>query len=86
MYFIILRTYEQHKLENISKRKMKCLTLNNRLIPGINTGWLRFSDIHNMHAQNSQMKLTVPFSSLVNFILRWRTKTKRLFSQKQDKT
>ena len=49
MYFIILRTYEQHKLENISKRKMKCLTLNNRLIPGINTGWLRFSDIHNMH-------------------------------------
>ena len=41
MYFIILRTYEQHKLGNISKRKMKCLTLNNRLIPGINTGWLR---------------------------------------------
>ena len=71
MYFIILRTYEQHKLENISKRKMKCLTLNNRLIPGINTGWLRFSNIHNMHAQNSQMKLTVPFSPLVNYILRW---------------
>ena len=49
---------------------MKCLTLNNRLKPGINTGWLRFSNIHNMHAQNSQMKLTVPFSSLINFKLK----------------